>query len=1010
MVARSSGGGTVVTNNTAVNAVHTPSATVLAAVVSNVLTNAVHTPTATTLISTAVSIVAGTERLQTRWTFDTADVSGTTINDVPNRAHDGTTHGSPTYNLFVMGDQAIVLDGLTQWVQVPKSGAFGQSSLTVSFWANLTTLAPAHDGVMVSTGDGQLGTGILGWYVGNILGTWRAEALTNGPLGVVTTNTLWLGAPDGTTHHYVFTYDENAASNWALYIDGVAKSIQSTSNVGAGQKAVAGNVNDLVIGGQSKAVLGTPAFLMAGTFDDVKYIGGPVSAAEAKALYLQSYAGRIAVSASIVANAVALKPGNALVSGNVNITALPNLLVSEWTFDASKISGTTALDSVGAHNGTINGTITTGTPVQGDQSLVFNGTTNYVTAPNSGALSHTSFGVGFWIKDGTTPGGDAHQGIIGQWDSVGTKGWKIYYESFFGTTYITAGVGQAAATVIARWTFSYGATDRIFISYDESASTNWSLYKNGTFQAVASSFNTGAGQPALLGNRDFYIGVEDSGVGLGNFLKATLDKVRYYAGAQSAAQAKADYLEVDPIIPVTVSISAATGVLINSPAFLAIITNVVAATQQLMATSALASVITDIAASTFQSIGVTAIAPVQTSVVANAQHTPAAQAIIPIQINIADNAVHTPAATALVSTVVNIIATGTQDQKALATVPVQINISALAAEVFQGTALIAVTTTIAANASHTPTAQVTAAVNTSIAVNAVHTATGTALIAVQTNVVAVGTEAEPASEAVTVQVSIIAFAETVKAGTALIQGQINIAANAQHTPTATAVTAVNANVIVDGAALAVAQTTIACEISVTAATTRLLAGRTTIAVQADISADATVIAAAGASVDGEALIDTIINVIAGSQILVAARAHAAVQTSISVNAVPYQFDQAESILVDVNIVASSNIIAAARTDINVQTNVVAIGTVLAAAQAHINVEVSVLNSRTWTIPIVEVPEFTLYNSRTRSRTIQNQDIRNLVMTNSLLRSRDMTNERERVKEIENQLLRNRSIP
>lgn len=212
-----------------------------------------------------------------RWTFDTADMSAPTANDVVGSA-DGQLTGSYSLQAGLVGDHSVGLSNsvvaahlATDFLQVPVGAVPFGTSMTVTWRGK--NIALAGSGAMTSflsnstaNASGLVSNGFSIRYCNSSflgIGWWCFANGSSGPKRRFNSN-----APNGTgTHFYAATYDEATNPNWQFYIDGVALTATATSNNGTGKPLTAGP-NDLLIGADWNNPASNQIFGVNGIMDD----------------------------------------------------------------------------------------------------------------------------------------------------------------------------------------------------------------------------------------------------------------------------------------------------------------------------------------------------------------------------------------------------------------------------------------------------------------------------------------------------------------------------------------------------------------------------------------------------------------------------------------------------------------------------------------------------------------------------------------------------------------------
>ncbi len=303
------------------------------------------------------------------WSFDSGDVSGTTVLDQSGNGNNGTTVNSPKQVPGKLA-QALSFNGTSQYVSVPYSASLAPPVVSVSAWAYYNSV-PGNSDIVVRP---YRASGWTSPYVSyNIHGS--------GGGGWV----LWNVAVGGTLHqvpgpvisihkwyHFVGTYD---GTTLRFYVNGALYGTTPASGV---IDYTGGNEPTDIGGGGNANNQDFP-----GIIDDVRIYDRALSASDVKQLYNEGDAVHDASPTSLI----------------------PNGLVGYWTFDGQNTNwtaNTTADVSGHGNTGTLVNMSPSTSPVLGrfGQALQFNGTNQYITAPSAGMnfQVNTPFSVSVWTK------------------------------------------------------------------------------------------------------------------------------------------------------------------------------------------------------------------------------------------------------------------------------------------------------------------------------------------------------------------------------------------------------------------------------------------------------------------------------------------------------------------------------------------------------------------------------------------------------------------------------------
>lgn len=237
----------------------------------SLITSAAQLMVARAVLASTGSLTATSYQLVTWHTFNFDNVVGSSALDSSVNGITGTLFGTVTLVGGGMGDRAISFDGTTNYMTYPFPNAplAATTSFTACFWVKNVVLQNSF--VLDCRGS----TG------------WSIQALKSG------SNLIWRGiqggANTGTSSadndalgsewvHVAFVYDENVASNWSYYKNGVA---QTFTNSGGGAGTPATPDTQLNFGRRQSG-----GSFAGGNFDDLRIYNGVLTGAEVRAIYL----------------------------------------------------------------------------------------------------------------------------------------------------------------------------------------------------------------------------------------------------------------------------------------------------------------------------------------------------------------------------------------------------------------------------------------------------------------------------------------------------------------------------------------------------------------------------------------------------------------------------------------------------------------------------------------------------------------------------------------------------
>ena len=400
------------------------------------------------------------------WKFD--DGSGLTALDSEG-GHDGTLLNGPAW---VPGklDTALDFDGSDDVVDVPQASDLDLSTFTVAAWIRLSSITPSQTILEKRDGADLATVNYLLLAAGNEI-TW---AFYDGGWASFSTNAANMVVD--TWYHVAGTYD-NSSGEGNVYVDGV---LLATGTTTKNPPLVPGSIR---IGDSECSTCGNK---WNGSLDDVRIYNRALSGSEVSDLYGAS-----------------LGP------------------IAHWKLDET--SGTTAVDSVGGHDGTlVNGPLWAAG--QDGGALDFDGANDEVTVPHSEQLSLSdAFTLMSWAKPGSISFG--YQAIMFKGNSGDFNWWFGLRNGEFMMEFYAGGSLQAFATSGAGLTA--GNWYHIAASFDNAADTV-ALYIDGVHVHTQSTTATPDinSLDLLIGN-SAYSGEEWDGL---------LDDVRIYDSVLSATE------------------------------------------------------------------------------------------------------------------------------------------------------------------------------------------------------------------------------------------------------------------------------------------------------------------------------------------------------------------------------------------------------------------------------------------------------------------------------------------
>jgi hypothetical protein len=226
-----------------------------------------------------------TSGLVGEWSFNGADISGTTAYDRSGSGNNGTLTNGPTPTFGKVG-QALSFDGTDDYISVadPASGVldFGTGDFSISVWVKVMS---SNSGRLINKWNGSSSEG---WILD--VNTTTGGSNSAGHIRFRMRDTAEnnfdyahnVSIHDGEWHHIAVSLDRDSTTGLVLYKDGaVAGAAQDPTSV-SGSLSIAGALNM----GALPSVVGGEAYF-SGSIDEVRIYNRALSAAEITALYNQ---------------------------------------------------------------------------------------------------------------------------------------------------------------------------------------------------------------------------------------------------------------------------------------------------------------------------------------------------------------------------------------------------------------------------------------------------------------------------------------------------------------------------------------------------------------------------------------------------------------------------------------------------------------------------------------------------------------------------------------------------
>ncbi len=443
---------------------------------------------------------------------------------------DGEVNGATWSNAGKFG-KALSFDGTDDYVQVPDANAldFGTGNFTLGGWVNTLTLsAEARLLFKVIAAGGTKGyslsildTGYLNAYIAD--GTSVAGVTAS---STSLENTGW--------HHIMFSVNRNSATGLKLYIDGKEPTYSTqTSPVSIGDITTS---EPLTIG-RSKISSNN---YFNGLMDEVKIYPQALTADEVKLDYNRGVVTKMgALSTTSAGGADNSNAGLYCVPGSSETCTAP---VAEWNFDEK--TGQYANDTSGNGN---TGTLGTGASVdtsdptwtQGKygEALKFDGSDDYVNMGTGGQV--TDFTIEAWVKVSSITGGYT---IAARGDAADNRDFLLYYDSSLGKFVLQRRKHPDAWPQTITTNNTYTSTTNWYHVTATASGSNVSIYVNGILDITGSLSSI-----PTSGSRYLSVGALYSSASWTMFYLGSIDQVRIFNYARSAAQVAWDYNKGGPV-------------------------------------------------------------------------------------------------------------------------------------------------------------------------------------------------------------------------------------------------------------------------------------------------------------------------------------------------------------------------------------------------------------------------------------------------------------------------------
>jgi trimeric autotransporter adhesin len=470
------------------------------------------------------------------WKLDEAAGNGSAADSSSVGINTGTVYGGVTQGVAGELSQAASFNGSTSgYIDLGTAFNFERTTaFSVSFWANTTS----GNAILSNL---TTGSALTGWEIdGNLtfflISNWNGG--TGPTLQVSPTSAVF---NNGTWQHAVITYDgSSSASGVKIYINGSSQAVTVSRN---SLNATIVSSMHLFMGARNDGSLA-----MGGSIDDVSIWNTALSASAVATIYQHESAKYAGTFTSRVMNYgspdawTSLSwlttlpfgkelPDNAVSESSTGYSSMTSHLMSGivglWHFADASSSATVADTSGNGNTGTVMGNVTLGVSGELGRAALFDGSTGYITVPNSAALNPSpNFTLAAWVYP-TTLSGD-RRGIIVKRTGNSASGYILTEES--------GSICIESVTPTNSWANNFcGGTlllnqwNHIVVAWQGNVSAG--MYINGKNVAT----NPIVGVPDTSNSQNLNIGYE-AGWGTYQFFQGSIEEVAIWSRALSAPE------------------------------------------------------------------------------------------------------------------------------------------------------------------------------------------------------------------------------------------------------------------------------------------------------------------------------------------------------------------------------------------------------------------------------------------------------------------------------------------
>jgi hypothetical protein len=454
---------------------------------------------------------------------------------------------------------------VTQVTWANNRGGSGTATGTTSWTASSVALQPGANILTITARDAAANSGATILTVTFTDTTPPTTAVTAPAAGATVTGTLNvtgtaadnvgvvgvqfrldganLGA-EATSAPYAVSWNTTNTANGSHTLTAVARDAAGNSTTSAGVVVTVSNVAPPVISGVAVSGITSSAATISWTTDtlsDTQVEFGPTAAyGSASVLVATRVTSHTQTLSGLAPNATyhfRVKSrdagGQLTTSGDSFFTTLPDIntsLIAYWTFNEG--SGTTAADSSGNGNtGTLNGATWSAGII--NFAVALDGVSNFVSAAHASALNAYPLTVSGWVRTSATTG---TRGIVNKYVPGSSNGYRVFMsDGSLCAEYLRDGtsfVSDGTSCPLAASGYADGQWHLVTFTVD---ATGGRLYVDGV-QRTSLGWTGTSGGPTTTQQ----ITIGDDG-GSGGFFAGTVDDLKIYTRALSAAEVSAVY-------------------------------------------------------------------------------------------------------------------------------------------------------------------------------------------------------------------------------------------------------------------------------------------------------------------------------------------------------------------------------------------------------------------------------------------------------------------------------------